>query len=98
MEYIKIFIIIQFILLLFQFISSLSLDNYQYYELIFGSFFIILIFGLLGYLLTLDFLNPESKIMNNSALFASLYAIWFYITRKLTDSVRTMSNGVIDYN
>jgi hypothetical protein len=98
MEYIKIFIIIQFILLLFQFISPLSLDNYQYYELIFGSFFIIVIFGLLGYLLTLDFLDPNSSIMNNSALFASLYALWFYLSKKLTNVVNTMNNGVINYN
>ena len=98
MEYIKIFIIIQFILLLFQFISPLRLENYQYYELIFGSFFLILIFGLLGYLLTMDFLNPNSNLMNNSALFASLYALWFYITKKLTNATNTMNNGVINYN
>jgi len=98
MEYIKLFIIIQFIFLLLQFISPLNLDNYQYYELLFGSFFIIAIFGLLGYLLTLDFLDPNSSIMNNSALFATLYAIWYYITKKLTNYSNTMSNGVINYN
>lgn len=98
MEYIKIFIIIQVIFLLFQYIKAFKLDNYQYYELIFGSFFIIVIFGLLGYLLTMDFLNPESNLINNSALFASLYAIWFYVTRKITNAVCTMNNGVIDYN
>jgi hypothetical protein len=98
MEYIKIFIIIQFLLLLFQFINFFSLDNYQYYELIFGSFFIILIFGLFGYVLTLQFLEPDSNYLNNIALFSSLYAIWFYITRKLTNYVNTSSNGVINYN
>jgi len=46
----------------------------------------------------MDFLNPESNLINNSALFASLYAIWFYVTKKITNAVCTMNNGVIDYN
>jgi hypothetical protein len=98
MEYIKIFIIIQFILFLLQFIKSTSLDSYQYYELVFGSFFLILIFGLLGNLITLEYLNPNSNLINNSALIASLYACWFYITKKLTNSINSDNNGVIYYN
>ena len=79
MEYIKIFIIVQVIFLALQFIPSFSLNNYQYSELIFGSFFIIVFFGIFGSILTLDFLNPEGDLLNNSALFAVFYAIFIYI-------------------
>ena len=98
MEYIKVFIIVQVIMLLLQFIPQTSLNNYQYYELLFGSFFLIAIFGLLGYLLTLDFLNPQSNLINNSALLAVLYSIWYYITKKLTNYINTDNNGVVYYN
>ncbi len=98
MEYIKIFIIVQVVFFLLQFIPATSLNTYQYFELLFGSFFFIAIFGLLGYLITLDFLNPESNLINNSALIGILYALWFYITKKLTNTINSDSNGVIYYN
>lgn len=97
MEYIKLFIIIQVIFLGFQYIPSFALNNYQYSELIFGSFFIIVFFGFFGSILTLDFLNPEGDLLNNSALFAMFYAIWFYITKKLANIINSDVNGVIYY-
>ncbi len=98
MEYIKIFIIVQVLLLLFQKTKILKLDTYQYLEMISGSVLIIVIFGLLGYLITLDFLNPKQSLINNSALFASLYAIWYYSTHKITNKIHSDNNGVVYYN
>jgi hypothetical protein len=97
MEYIKVFIIVQFILLIFQFIKPLNLELYQYYELIFGSFFMIIFFGGFGYLLTLEFLNPESQYINNVWLFATLYAIWYYFTKIFTNLINSDNNNVIYY-
>ncbi len=97
MEYIKIFIIVEMIFLFLQYFSSTQLETYQYYELIFGSFFIILFFGLFASVLTLDIINPENTVLNNSALIASLFCFWFYITKKLSNSINSDSNGVIYY-
>jgi hypothetical protein len=98
MEFIKIFIIAQVIFLLFQFIYFLRLESYQYCELVFGSFLIVLFFGLFGSILTLDMMNPNPSVLNNSALFAIFYAIWYYITKKLSNSINSDKNGVIYFN
>ena len=90
MEFIKVFIITQFIFLLFQFFYPLKLEYYQYAELVFGSFFILVFFGIFGFALTLN-----KEIINNSALFASFFTIWFWITKRLTNSINSDSNGVI---
>lgn len=95
MEFLKIFIIAQFVFLLCQFVFFLKLDSFQYYELVFGSFFIIIFFGIFGSILTLDIMNPNPTILNNSSLFATFYAIWFYLTKKITNAINSDSNGVI---
>lgn len=100
MEFIKIYIIIQVIFLLLQsgryhklnFLRFLTLEWFQYCELVFGSVFIILFFGIFGTILTLD-----NSLLNNSCLFASLYSIWFYITKKISNSINSDNNGVIKY-
>ncbi len=92
MEYIKIFIIVEMVFLFLQYFNSTKLELYQYYELVFGSFFIILFFGLFASVLTL---NVEGNMLDNSALIASLYCFWFYITKKLSNSINSDSNGVI---
>ena len=97
MESIKYFIIAQFIFLVLQFMSSFRLESFQYYELIFGSFFIILFFGLFGSILTLDILNPNKTVLNNSIYFSIYYAVWFYITKKLSNVINSDNNGVINY-
>lgn len=97
MEFIKIFIITQVIFLFFQFIYILKLQPFQYCELIFGSFFIILFFGIFGSILTLDIIKPQQTVLNNSALFATFYAIWFYITKKLSNAINSDNNGVINF-
>lgn len=97
MEFIKVFIITQMVFLLFQFIFPLKLEPFQYAELIFGSLFIILFFGIFGSILLLDILKPNPTLLNNSALFATFYAIWFYITKKLSNVINSDKNGVINY-
>jgi len=97
MEFIKVFIITQFIFLVFQFIYPLKLESFQYSELIFGSFFIIIFFGIFGSILTLDIIKEDKKVLNNSSLFATFYAIWFYITKKLTNKINSDKNDVIYY-
>jgi 1,4-dihydroxy-2-naphthoate octaprenyltransferase len=94
MEFINIFIITQLIFLLCQFVYALKLDPFQYSELVFGSIYIIIFFGVFGSILTLDM---EKKTLNNSILFASFYAIWYYITKKLANAINSDSNGVIYY-
>lgn len=97
MDFFKIFIIFQTFFLLIQFTSFLKLESFQYYELIFGSFFIIIFFGLFGSILTLDMIEEKPTILNNSAIFATFYAIWFYITKKLSNSINSDNNGVINF-
>ena len=97
MDFFKIFIISQTIFLLFQFIYFLKLESFQYYELLFVSFFIIIFFGLFGSILTLDMIEENPTVLNNSAIFATFYAIWFYITKKLSNTINSDNNGVINF-
>jgi hypothetical protein len=97
MEFIKIFIIVQVIFIILQLIYPLKLEPYQYSELAMGSFFIVLFFGFFGSILTLDMMNPVPTVLNNSALFATFYAVWFYITKKLSNVINSDKNGVIYY-
>ena len=97
MEFIKIFIITQLIFLMFQFIHPLKLESFQYSELIFGSIFIIIFFGFFGSMLTLDVFKEDKTVLNNSALIGTLYAIWIYFTKKITNIINSDSNGVIYY-
>ena len=97
MEYIKIFIIVQMFFLFFQYFYSLKLQPFQYCELVFGSFFIILFFGIFASVL-IDIEEPtDYYLLNNSALFAIFYSIWIYITKKLTNVINSDNNGVINY-
>ena len=92
MEYIKVFIIIQVIFLLFQYIKIVRLETPQYTELVLGSFFIILFFGVIGSIIT-----ANENLLNNSALFSCLFIIWFYLTKKFTNVINSDNNGVIYY-
>jgi len=97
MQFIKIFIITQFLFLCFQYIYFLRLESFQYCELIFGSFFIIIFFGLFGSILTADMMKEHPTVLNNMSLLATIYAIWFYITKKLSNGINSDRNGVIYY-
>lgn len=95
MEYIKIFIIFQLIFLLLQYINRFKLESYQYTELIFGSLFIIVFFGFFGSILTLDMMSPNPSVLQNSALIAILYSVWYYLTKKISNLINSDSNNVI---
>jgi len=97
MESIKFYIIVQFILFIFQFIYGFKLESYQYSEMVFGSIFIIIFFGIFGSILTLDVINPNPTLLNNSVILAIFYSIWFYLTKKITNYINSDRNGVIIY-
>jgi len=92
MQYISFFILAHVLFFLIQFVCALKLEPFQYSQMIFGSFFILLYFGVFGSILTG---NPE--LLNNSALFATLYAVWYYLVKKLTNGINSDDNGVIYY-
>jgi len=92
MMFINVFIITQAIFLLFQFVRPLRIEQYQYAELMFGSFFIVLFFGLFGSILLVN-----QKMLDKSCLFATFYAIWFWLTKKISNTINSDSNGVIYY-
>jgi hypothetical protein len=93
MNSIFLYLAIQVILLIFQIIPSLKLELFQYFEMLLGSLFIMLFFGVFAAFLTL---NPE--MMNYSILFASSYSIWYYLTKKFTNLINSDANGVIYYS
>ena len=97
MEFFKIFIIVQVVFLLSQYVYIFKLESYKYYELVFGSFFIIIFFGVFASMLTTSVYNPFYSPVNNSALIASFYAIWFYLTKKISNSINSDKNGVIHF-
>jgi hypothetical protein len=84
---------IQVVLLIFQIIPSLKLDLFQYFEMLLGSLFIMLFFGVFAAFLTL---NP--LMVNYSIVFASFYSIWYYLTKKFTNLINSDANGVIYYS
>jgi len=92
MEYIKLFIVIQILLFGLQFSNLTRLPSYQYYEMIFGSFLMLFYFGLFGAITTLD-----ASLINRVCLFASLFALWYYSTKRMSNFINSDSNGVI-YN
>ena len=97
MEFFKIFIIVQVVFLLSQYVYILKLESYQYYELVFGTFFIVVYFGFFASMLTANVFNPFYSPLNNSALIASFYALWFYLTKKISNSINSDKNGVIHF-
>jgi len=97
MEYLQYYIILQTFLLLFQYTKLFSLESQQYLEMVFGSIFIIIFFGVFGSLLTNDFMNPNPTLLENSYLIALLFTLWFFLTKRITNYINSDSNGVI-YN
>lgn len=97
MEFIKVFIIVHLIFLLLQFIYYVKLEPFQYAELVFGSFFIVLFFGVFASVICSDMTNSKDVILNKAALFAIFYILWFYCVKKITNFVNSDKNGVINY-
>jgi len=84
---------IQVVILILQLLKSTKLVLFQYYELLLGSLFIIVFFGMFGSILTLQ---PE--LQNYAIVFASFYSVWYYLTKKITNLINSDSNGVIYYS
>ena len=97
MEYLNVFLIIQAIFLSLQYIYYFKLESFQYYELLFGSFFIIVFFGIFGSFLTLENLKSEPKVFFNSVIASILFSIWFYLTKKISNFLNSDNNGVIEF-
>ena len=83
---------IQVVILILQLFNSTKLVLFQYYELLLGSLFIIVFFGIFGSILTIQ---PE--LQNYSIVFAAFYSVWYYMTKKITNLINSDSNGVIYY-
>ena len=88
-----IFIIIILILLAFQYSTFTRLTLFQYAEMMFGAFFIIIFFGLFGAMLTLN-----KELTNNSITAAIFFVLWYYITKKIVNGMNSDINGVIYWN
>jgi hypothetical protein len=90
-------IIIYIVLLLlffgFQYNTFTRLTLYQYSEMVFGSFFIIIFMGLFGAMLTLN------KDLTDYSIYAAIFfMIWYYITKKIVNGINSDINGVIYFN
>ena len=91
-ENIKPFIVFQFVMLLLNFVKSFRLEDFQYYEMVFGSIFIIVFFGIFNLMINLNF-----QAINDSLLFAVFFGLWYYCTIKITNTIHTDQNGVIRF-
>lgn len=92
---INIIVYIAFIILfiIFQYSTFTKLTLFQFSEMIFGSFFIIIFFGLFGAMLTLN-----KELTNLSIYGAIFYMLWYYVTKKIVNGMNSDKNGVIYFN
>lgn len=88
-----VYIIFLFLFLAFQYSTFTRLTLYQYYEMMFGSFFIVIFFGLFGAMLTLN-----KDLTSNSIYAAIFFMIWYYVTKKIVNGMNSDINGVIYFN
>jgi hypothetical protein len=87
------FLILQIIFFIFQYFTFTKLTLFQYSELLFTSIFIIIFFGVLGSMITLN------KDMINISTYGSVFfMLWYYITKKITNGINSDINGVIYYS
>jgi hypothetical protein len=94
MNSIYLFLVIQFILFVFQNVCYLRIENFQYAEMISGSLLIILIFGYIGQFL----LKNESNLLTKSIIFASFFSVWYYFTKYFANEFVRDKNGIINWN
>ena len=87
------FLILQIIFFIFQYFTFTKLTVFQYSELVFISIFIIIFFGVLGAMITLN------KDMINISTYGSVFfMMWYYITKKITNGINSDINGVIYFS
>ena len=88
-----IYILFIVLFIIFQYSTFTRLTLFQFSEMIFGSFFIIIFFGLFGALLTLN-----KNLTDYSIYMAIFYMLWYYITKKIVNGMNSDINGVIYFN
>ena len=86
------FIILQLVIFILQFFTFTRLPLFDYCEMLFGSIFIIIFFGVFAAMLTL---NKDQ--LENGILFSSFFMIWYYVSKKIVNGVNSDINGVIYY-
>ncbi len=94
MNSIYLFLVVQFILFIFQNVCYLRIENFQYVEMVSGALLIIFIFGYIGQ----NFLNNEENLLNKSIIFASFFSIWYYFTKYFANEFVRDKNGIINWN
>ena len=88
-----IYILFIVLFIIFQYSTFTRLTLFQFSEMIFGSFFIIIFFGLFGAMLTLN------KNLTDYSIYAALfYMLWYYVTKKIVNGMNSDINGVIYFN
>ncbi len=88
-----IFIILLILFYIFQYFTFMRLTLFQFSEMIFGAFFIIIFFGLFGAILTLN------KDMTDNSIYAAIFfMLWYYVTKKIVNGINSDINGVIYFN
>ena len=89
---IKGFIILVFIMLILNYIKLFKLEDFQYYEMTCGMVFMVIFFGAFKFIMTFD-----TNCINDAILFATLFGLWYYIVKKITNSINSDANGVIKF-
>lgn len=90
---IYLYFIVQAILLLFYVNCYFTIENFQYVEMLFGSIFLILIFGYIA-----PYFVNDPKMYEKSIYLATLFSIWYYMTKLITNNMMKDGNGVIHWS
>ncbi len=94
MNSIYFFLVVQFILFVFQHVCYLKIENFQYAEMVSGALLMIFIFGYIGQFL----LKEENDLLKKSVLLASFFSLWYYLTKYFSNLFVKDPNGVINWN
>jgi hypothetical protein len=89
---IKGFVILIFLMLIMNFSCLFKLEDFQYYEMTSGMVLIVIFFGIFRLIMTLDF-----TAINDALLFGTMFGLWYYIVKKITNSINSDANGVIKF-
>lgn len=95
MNHVILYIIIITIIILFNilpFSKPMALEINQFFELLFGSIFIIIFYGCFGSILTSDY-----GLMRSSIIISTYFVLWYYISYKIINYISSDKNGVIRY-
>ncbi len=94
MNSIYFFLVVQFVLFIFQNVCYLKIESFQYAEMISGALLLILIFGYIGQFL----FKKESDVLKKSIFMASFFSMWYYLTKYFANLFVKDRNGIINWN